>query len=204
MLMYLSMGMIFGLSAGLAPGPLLTLVLAETLRHGFRAGVRVSLSPLVTDLPIVGVSLLLVSRVAGSHPALGLISLAGALFLVYLGYETFSSAGIPEAAPGMQARSLRRGIVTNFLNPHPYLFWTTVGSPFIIRAWSSGAGGAVAFAAGFYLCLVGSKVALSALTDRGRSLLAEGAYRLCMRSLGVLLWLCAVLLASDGVSFLNG
>jgi threonine/homoserine/homoserine lactone efflux protein len=204
MLMYLTTGVIFGLSAGLAPGPLFTLVMAETLRHGFRHGARVALAPLATDLPIVGISLLLISRMAGSHLALGLISLAGALFLVYLGYETCFGAELPDVPRGDDAQSLRKGIVTNFLNPHPYLFWMTVGSPFTIRAWSGGAGRAVAFLAGFYLCLVGSKMVLAAFTDRGRHLLAGSAYRFCMRCLGILLWICAILLAIDAVRFLRG
>jgi threonine/homoserine/homoserine lactone efflux protein len=203
MAMYLGMGLIFGLSSGLAPGPMLTLVLAETLRHGFHAGARTAMAPLVTDIPIVGISLAVVSGLSGWHPALGLISLAGALFLVYSGYETFSS---PEAAASprvAEPQSLRKGVVTNFLNPHPYLFWITVGSPTAIRAWSGGAGRAVSFVAGFYLCLVGSKVVLAALADKGRYLLGGSAHRFCMRGLGVLLWLCAVLLAMDGIGLLR-
>jgi threonine/homoserine/homoserine lactone efflux protein len=201
MLMYLATGVIFGLSAGLAPGPLLTLVLAQSLRHGFRAGARAALAPLATDLPIVALSLLVISRMASSHLALGLISLAGALFLLYLGYETFSSGAFPEVAPGEEAQSLRKGIVTNFLSPHPYLFWMTVGAPSVMRAWQEGPGRAVAFVSGFYLCLVGSKIIAAALTDRGRAFVAGRAYALCMRGLGILLWVCAIVLASEGVRF---
>lgn len=202
MLVYLAMGLIFGLSSGLAPGPMLTLVLAETLRYGFRAGAQAALSPLVTDLPIVAASLLLISRMAGSHAALGAISIAGALFLVYTGYETFSSEAVPAMPEGIGAQSLRKGVMTNFLNPHPYLFWMTVGSPSVIKAWSGSAVRAVVFVAGFYLCLVGSKVVLAALADRGRHLIAGSTYKLSMRGLGVLLWICAGLLALDGVHFL--
>lgn len=53
MIGFLLSGILLGLSGGLAPGPLLTLVASETLRHGARAGVRVALAPLLTDLPIV-------------------------------------------------------------------------------------------------------------------------------------------------------
>ncbi len=38
-------GIILGLSAGLAPGPLLTLVIAATLRRDAAAGIRVALPP---------------------------------------------------------------------------------------------------------------------------------------------------------------
>jgi threonine/homoserine/homoserine lactone efflux protein len=36
---------VFGLSAGLSPGPLLTLVIAETLKRGIAAGIRIAVAP---------------------------------------------------------------------------------------------------------------------------------------------------------------
>jgi len=202
--MYLAAGVVFGLSAGLSPGPLLALVLAETLRHGFRAGALAALAPLATDLPIVALTLFLVVEVAGTNLALGMISLAGVVFLACLGYETFTSTSPPDVDGDEEPRSLGKGIVTNFLSPHPYLFWMTVGSPMAVRAWSEGPPRAVLFVAGFYVFLVGSKVVLAALVDRGRHLMAGRAYRLCMRGLGILLWLFALLLAFDAVRLLGG
>jgi hypothetical protein len=79
----------------------------------------------------------------------------------------------------------------------------TVGAPVAIRAWAEGGGRAAAFVSGFYVCLVGSKVLLAWLADRGRGLLAGPAYKLGMRALGVLLWVCAFLMASDGIRFLR-
>ncbi|MBT4876955.1 MAG: LysE family translocator, partial [Desulfobacula sp.] len=46
MIHYLTIGMVLGLSAGLAPGPLLTLVISETLLHDIRAGIKVAMAPL--------------------------------------------------------------------------------------------------------------------------------------------------------------
>jgi threonine/homoserine/homoserine lactone efflux protein len=45
--------LVFGLSAGLSPGPLMTLVIAETLKRGIPAGIRIAVAPLITDLPII-------------------------------------------------------------------------------------------------------------------------------------------------------
>ncbi len=56
---FLFSGILLGLSGGLAPGPLLTLLASETLRHGARAGVWVALAPLLTDLPIILATVLL-------------------------------------------------------------------------------------------------------------------------------------------------
>jgi threonine/homoserine/homoserine lactone efflux protein len=43
----------------LAPGLLLALLLAQTLRHGPREGCKIALSPLATDAPIIVVALVL-------------------------------------------------------------------------------------------------------------------------------------------------
>jgi hypothetical protein len=51
MIHFLTIGIILGLSAGFAPGPLLTLVISETLQHNINSGVKVALAPIITDLP---------------------------------------------------------------------------------------------------------------------------------------------------------
>ncbi|MCD6225405.1 MAG: hypothetical protein J7K32_07820 [Deltaproteobacteria bacterium] len=56
MLTFLTAGTILGLSAGLIPGPLLTLVISETLRHNIKAGIKIAVAPLLTDLPIIGLT----------------------------------------------------------------------------------------------------------------------------------------------------
>ena len=66
-----------GLSGGLSPGPLLALVVAETLARGRRAGLAVAAAPLLTDGPIIVAAVLLMGRIESSEPALGIVNLAG-------------------------------------------------------------------------------------------------------------------------------
>ena len=58
-LQHILTGSVLGLSAGLAPGPMLALVLSQTLRYSTAEGVKASLAPLVTDPPIILACLLL-------------------------------------------------------------------------------------------------------------------------------------------------
>lgn len=198
-MVYLISGIVFGLSAGLAPGPLITLVLTETFRHGYKAGIKVAFAPIITDLPIVVLTLLVISKLSSSNLALGLISLSGAFFVVYLGFETFTSPEITTSSADREPQSLRKGILTNMLSPHPYLFWMTVGAPMVMQASSRGAVHVSAFVIGFYFFLIGSKIAVSILAGRARHLIIGRAYRHCMRGLGVLLWVFAFVLARDAV-----
>ncbi|HOO38021.1 MAG TPA: LysE family transporter [Deltaproteobacteria bacterium] len=203
MLAYLFSGTVFGLSAGLAPGPLLTLVITETLRGGLKAGIRVALAPLITDVPIVLLTLFVISKLTHFEEVLGLISIFGAVFVAYLGYESMCTKEIPVLAGDTDLQSLRKGVITNFLNPHPYLFWFSVGSPMAVKAYSTSVLSAVAFVCSFYVLLVGAKIILAVLISTSRSLLLGKAYQYTMKILGMLLLFFAGFLLWDGLGFLG-
>jgi hypothetical protein len=51
MIEYLTKGRLLGLASEFAAGPLLVLVVSETLRHSIKEGIKVSMAPLITDVP---------------------------------------------------------------------------------------------------------------------------------------------------------
>ncbi len=193
------LGLSLGLGAGVAPGPLLAVVIRATLEGGFAAGARVAMGPFLTDVPIIAFAALLAAALP--EPALAGLSFAGAAFLLWLGVEALREepASVEAAAGGGAANdhgSLRRGAVVNLLNPHPWVFWIAVGVPIL---GDSTFGEATLFLAAFYLMLVGSKLAVAALLSAGRDRLLRGpGYRLALRASGVLLLAAAVALAVEG------
>jgi len=194
-------GLLLGLAAGVAPGPLLTLVVTQTLRFGTVEGLKVAIAPLITDLPIVLASIFLISRLASSETLLGAISFFGGAYVCYLAWESLRAGPVklpPEAA---DPRSWKRGALVNFLNPHPYLFWMTVGGPLVLRAWREDPTSPWLFILGFYGTLVGSKLAIAAAAGRFRGFLTGGVYRALIRLLGVMLAVFGVLLFWDGIRF---
>jgi len=196
-------GLFMGLAAGVSPGPLLALVIGETIRHDRRMGMRVALAPLITDVPIVLLSLFLLSRVAGYRNVLGAISLAGAAFIGYLAWESLTSRGLETGSIPGQPRSFRKGLVTNALSPHPYLFWITVGAPVVIRAGESSVVAAALYILGFYLLLVGSKLAVAFAVDRSKTWIQGRAYVWIIRGLGVVLVVFTFLFLRDGLRLLG-
>jgi len=132
MITALASGILLGLSAGLSPGPMLALVVAQTLRHGSREGCKVALTPLVTDAPIILVALVLASKLAELRPLLGIVSIAGGAFVLYLAWESFWPVRQASETPAERPRSWFKGIVTNLLNPHPYLFWLVIGLLYLV------------------------------------------------------------------------
>ena len=202
-LSFLTSGVLFGLVAGLAPGPLLTLVISETLRHSRKEGIIVASVPVVTDLPIVLASILVLAQLSKSNLILGIISLLGALFILYLAYESISVKGIDLNLPHVEAQSFRKGIITNFLNPHPYVFWMTVGAPIILKAYKVNLLSAVLYVGGFYVFLVGSKMIIALLVDQSKRFLESRFYIYLIRALGLMLLMFSLIFFKDGLEFLG-
>lgn len=188
-----------GLAAGFSPGPLTILVVSTTLRHSVLEGLKVALAPLLTDAPIIVLSLILLGGVSGVNSILGGVSLAGGLFVLYLAWGTFKVKGLEIPTEPVKAHSVRKGFLVNLLSPHPYLFWFALGAPqamaFYLESPAAGAG----FLASFYVCLVGSKMLIAVLCGRARSLVTGRPYVYVMRALGLLLAVFSIFLFKDGL-----
>jgi threonine/homoserine/homoserine lactone efflux protein len=202
---FLSLGLVLGLAAGLAPGPLLTLVLAEALRHGSAAGMRVAIAPLITDLPLVLASWLLLRQWADSQVVLGALSLLGSLLVFGFGVQTLKA---PRQLPDPRVmpaatHSLRKGLAANLLSPHPYLFWLGVGGPILTRATEHSLAAPWAFLLSFYGLLCGTKILLALVVGKSRGHLSARAYGFTLRLLGLALCVLAIGLAHDGLRLLH-
>ena len=204
MLEFLALGLGLGLAAGLSPGPLIAMVVAQSLRHGTAEGLKIAVAPLLTDLPIVALALVADAMLATSKPILGWSSLGGAVFVCYIGIETMLGKPPDPDAPQEAPNSWLRGAAVNALSPHPYLFWILVGAPTLIKAWGQGPSAAAGFLAGFYLCLVGSKALIAIVVGRSAGFLRGRLYRATLYLLGALLIVFAFVLTFEGLALLHG
>lgn len=195
MIYYLVNGAGLGLTAGLSPGPLMTLLLAESLRGGWPAGFRVSLAPLVTDSVLVSLALL----VAAPLPPWGIaaISVVGGAILIWMGWNTIRSrplepmaGGEPsgEGAAGGAGSPLGRAIATNILNPQAFIFWLTVGGPVLRGSFEqTGVTGPLTFMGAFFAVMISINLVLAFSISRGRHLLKGAGYQWTLRGAGLIL-----------------
>jgi threonine/homoserine/homoserine lactone efflux protein len=191
---YVLIGLGLGLGAGLAPGPLLALVITTSLARGFGAGVRVALSPLVTDSIMIAVSVLVVRQLP--ERAAGVLGVIGGLYVVWLGIESLREESVAvETDDGPDP--LRRGVLVNLLSPHPWLFWLTVGGSVFVSAWTELPAYAVLFVVSFFLAMIGTKVVFAAVVSTSRRVLTERGLHRAHRVAGVLLLLTGLLLAVE-------
>ena len=179
-------GVTLGVVEGVKPGPLLTVVIRETLSGGFRAGVRAAAAPLFTDGPMIVASLLAAGWIATQPAVLLLISVLGALFLVKMGVECFSiEPPEVELSDTSTSGSLRRGVLTNLLNPNVYAFWFLIGGPLMASAAVEEPLAPVAYALAFIFTLVMAKVTIAWMFDRSRGQLSVQGYRIALGVCGI-------------------
>ena len=200
---FLISGAIFGLAAGTAPGPLLALVFSETLKYGKKEGVKIAVSPLITDLPIVLFVLFMLSSLVGHNFVIGMISLFGACYLVYLGVESLRVRTNRFEVELAKEDALKRGVIANFLNPHPYLFWLSIGGPMVFKSLDIHVSATVFFILGFYSLLVGSKIGIALIVEKSKSFIKSKHYLYIVRALGIALILFALIFVKDGLKLIG-
>jgi threonine/homoserine/homoserine lactone efflux protein len=177
----LLLGVSLGWAAGISPGPLFALVVTTAIQKGTAAAIRVAVAPLITDAPVVALTVAVLSAVP-DRVVRGL-GIVGGVYLVWLGSQEIRAAfaspvGVDDSSG---TTDLWRGALTNVLNPQMWTFWIAVGAPIVATAASPAA--AASFLFGFYTLLVGSKVVLAVAIGASRERLLDSGR---MRALGVL------------------
>jgi len=198
----MAMGAFFGLTAGISPGPLLTLVITETLKHNKKEGIKIAIAPLITDLPIIIATTFIFSKLSQFNIILGLISFLGAAFFTWLGYETMKTKGLYYEVQQLKPESLKKGITANILNPHPYIFWLTVGIPTAFKAYEINLITVILYFLLFYVLLIGSKITVALLVEKSKTFLTTKAYKLIMHILATALFIFASLFIYDGIKLI--
>jgi threonine/homoserine/homoserine lactone efflux protein len=198
-------GILLGLTEGVKPGPLNTLVISETLRHDWKAGTKVALSPLITDAPIITISAVFWWSATSIDGFTAILYFAGANFLLYLGIDgirTVEITMIGEDQGDIKTESLKKGIITNLLNPNPWIFWTFIGSPFLVSAWHQGYLRPFGFLIGFFTLLIGTKIGLAILLDKSKAFSSHSKLLWAIRLSSLALIGLAILFIYQGIEYL--
>lgn len=197
-------GITLGLSAGVSPGPLMALTISETLKYGIKAGLLVAFVPVITDLPIVAGSIFILLQFQDITLFLIIISILGAFYLFYLGYENLKLSTIKIDQPSGKNSSFKKGVITNYTNPNPYIFWITIGGPLLISAYNNSPVNSFAFITGFYFFLVGVKVLIVLIGGSFKNFFQTKWYMSVIKFMGILLIVFGLVLLFDSYQMING
>ena len=172
MLAILVQGIGYGLAAAAQPGPFQTFLVSQTLNRGWRRTLPMALAPLISDGPIIALSLLVLSRVPDWWQRL--LHIASGLFLLYLAYTAylswrrFASTQLTAAEPASDG--VLKASLMNALSPGPYLFWSLVTGPILLAGWRQAPALGVGFLIAFYSTMVASLAAIIVVFGMARKL----------------------------------
>ena len=162
MWLYLLQGIGYGLAAASQPGPFQTYLISQTLTRGWKRTLPAALAPLVSDGPIILICVLVLSQVPVWMQRI--LYIAGGLFILYLAYGTYNSwKNFDSRLPSLETRtqqSILKAALMNALSPGPYIFWTLVTGPILLKGWRETPVNGIGFLIGFYVTLVSSLAAL--------------------------------------------
>jgi len=170
MVAFFIQGLLLGFPAAASPGPLQAFFLSETMRVGWRRTLPTALAPLISDLPIILLVLLILTRTPDW--LLRIIRIGGGLFLLYLAASyliSFRRRSQDETTLEQPIRlSVFKAALTNLLNPNPYIFWGIVAGPILLSALRQSASFGVSFILGFYGTLIGGFILFITIIATGR------------------------------------
>lgn len=172
MWLYLIQGIGFGFAAAAQPGPFQTYLVSQTLTKGWRRTLPAAFAPLLSDGPIIALCLLVLSQVPAWLERI--LYLAGGVFILYLAYGAYKAwrdfnPGPPDAKAGVQ-QSVLKAALMNALSPGPYIYWTLVTGPILLRGWREAPLDGIGFLAGFYVTIVMSLMAIILLFGTAQKL----------------------------------
>jgi len=172
MVPYIIAGATYAFAAAVQPGPFQAFLVARTVTQGWRSTLPASLAPLISDGPIILLVVLVLSRIPDS--ATQVLRLGGGLFLLYLAAGACRAWRTYRLELASDARAARRTVIAaafvNLLNPNPYLSWSLVLGPLLLKGWSESPERALALLVGFYTTMVATLAGLILLFGRAGSL----------------------------------
>lgn len=167
-------GISLGFTAAVSPGPFLVYVMTETLARGWRHSLPIIFSPLVSDWPIVLVTLIVLNQLPSD--ILRVIQIVGGAFILYLAWGIFirlrqrAAIKLTDDAVRPARSPVWRGITIGLLSPGAWVFWSTVNGPIVVKAWRESPINAIAFVLGFYGVFIGGIAVLVAIFHQARRL----------------------------------
>lgn len=169
---FIILGITFAFAAAVQPGPLLTYLISQTLTNGFRRAFPAAFAPLLSDAPIIALVLLVLSNVPDWLSQV--LQFVGGCFLLYLAFGAFKSWRDYNAREILNNQSSHQTVLkaalVNILNPNPYLGWTLIMGPLLIKSWHQGPLIGIGLLVGFYTTLILITLGIMLLFAAARSL----------------------------------
>jgi threonine/homoserine/homoserine lactone efflux protein len=166
---------IFGISYAFAcvvqPGPFQAYLFSQSLTNGWRKTIPLVFAPLISDVPIIVLMLFVLTNIPQEF--IQILQCFGGLFLLYLAYNAyktwrkFNQNKKPEVS---QQQHFFKAVIVNLLNPGPYLGWSLVMGPLLIKGWMANPVNGIVLVIGFYSSMILYSIVMVILFAAARNL----------------------------------
>jgi threonine/homoserine/homoserine lactone efflux protein len=170
MINYLIFGITYSFACVVQPGPFQAFLFSQSVTNGWRKTIPLVFAPLLSDVPVIILVLLVLTNVPPE--VLSILQIAGGLFLLYLAFNayqawrTFTPNSNEKSAPQY---TFFKAIVVNLLNPNPYIAWSLVMGPFLIKGWNETPVNGIVLLTGFYGSMIIYSIGLIKLFAAARN-----------------------------------
>jgi threonine/homoserine/homoserine lactone efflux protein len=153
---YFILGFVYAFAAAVQPGPLQAYLISQSLTNGWKRTVLASFAPIISDGPIIILVLFILSNF--SEGMIHVMQCAGGMFLLYLAFGAFKSWQNYDAQKDVQNQSskqtMMKAVFVNLLNPNPYLGWSLVMGPLLLKGWNENPLYGIALITSFYFTII--------------------------------------------------
>ena len=172
MVPYVLLGVGYGFAAAVQPGPFQTYLISQTLAKGWKRSLLIVFSPFISDGPIITLCLFVLNQVPLWLQTF--LYIAGGLFVLYLAYgayrswKNFDSNNLLEESGN--EKSILKGALMIMISPGPYIYWSLVTGPILLRGWRESPLIGLGFLGGFYSTVTLGLIAIILLFGKAREL----------------------------------
>jgi threonine/homoserine/homoserine lactone efflux protein len=153
---YMILGCVYAFAAAVQPGPLQAYLISQALTNGWRRTIIASFAPLISDGPIIILVLFILSRFSGGF--IQVLQSIGGVFLLYLAYAAFKTWKNYDPDKDVKIQSTRQTVfkatLVNLLNPNPYLGWSLVMGPLLLKSWRDAPLDGIVLLISFYFTMI--------------------------------------------------
>ncbi len=191
-------GLTLGLAANILPGPMMIFSLSQIIKRGTLSEMIIQFGATAINIVRIALAFMLFSVLPQNEILFGLLSLFGAIFLLYMAYGNFTYKSDIQVPATVTDNPFLQGVLGNILNAAAYIFWLTVGGPIILSAGSIANG--LSFALGFLISITLCGIIIALVAGRIKVYLASNYYVYVIRLLGIVLIIFAVLFFKQALS----
>jgi threonine/homoserine/homoserine lactone efflux protein len=168
---YLLIGIGLAFASVVQPGPFQAFLLTQSLQNGWRKTIPLVFAPLITDGPIIVLVLIALTKVPPF--VLQLLQCAGGFLLLYLAYgayKTWKTFDLNKQQSISSQQNVFKAVLVNFFNPAPYLGWSLVMGPILIKGLNEAPSSGIALLVGFYSTMIMTSIGMVILFAAARNL----------------------------------